>query len=169
MTINADSRRSSTPISDGLASDLQALGSLLGSHMRGLDEHLGRQHERLALREHQLLEESRELLPPAAVNLEALSKEELQALCRQHKLKGWSKLRRGPLIVFVESALFPSQAATEPTGPAPAAHPALNPTDASRSERLLLLLLEHLAVSPQRIAEAWEGPQQAGFGGQAGT
>jgi hypothetical protein len=170
MTSHADSRRSSTPISDGLASDLQALGSLLGSHMRGLDEHLGRQHERLALREHQLLEKSRELLPPAAVNLEALSKEELQALCRQHKLKGWSKLRREPLIAFVASALFPAQAPseatepsepTEPTGPVPAAPAAFNPADASRSERLLLLLLEHLAVSPQLVAEAWEGTKRA--------
>ena len=68
------------------------------------------------------------------------------------------------------SALFPAQAPseatepsepTEPTGPVPAAPAAFNPADASRSERLLLLLLEHLAVSPQLVAEAWEGTKRA--------
>lgn len=162
MTRKADPTSSRTPVSDGLASDLQALGSLLGSHMRGLDEHLGRQHQRLSVREQQLLQESRELLLPAAVDLEALSKEELQNLCRQHRLKGWSKLRRDRLIAFLTTAL--AQAPADSSGPStpPAAPPEapFSSADASRTERLLLLLLQHLAVPSQQIQAAWHGLEQ---------
>lgn len=158
MTRRADPSPSRTPISDGLASDLQALGSLLGSHMRGLDEHLGRQHERLSLREDQLIEESRELLPPVALELDHLSKEQLQGLCRQHKLRGWSKLRRDPLRVFVAAAL--AQASAHSSGSPTPLEASLSPAAISRIERLLLLLLQHLAVPPEQIQAAWDPPQR---------
>ncbi len=96
---------SRTPISDGLAADLQALGSILGSHLRGLDAHLGRQQQRLVRREQQLLQDSLALQPAIAVELQSLSLEQLKALCRQHKLKGWSKLRRERLIDFLKVSL----------------------------------------------------------------
>ncbi|MCX5931492.1 MAG: hypothetical protein NTW83_06600 [Cyanobacteria bacterium] len=162
MTRKADPSTSRTPISDGLASDLQALGSLLGSHMRGLDEHLGRQHERLSLREDQLIEESRELLPPAPLELDHLSKEQLQGLCRQHKLKGWSKLRRDPLLAFVAAAL--AQASAHSSGSPTPLEASLSPAAISRIERLLLLLLQHLAVSPEQIQEAWDAPLDSPVG-----
>lgn len=158
MTRKADPSPSRTPISDGLACDLQALGSLLGSHMRGLDEHLGRQHERLTLREDQLIADSRELLPAAALELEHLSKEQLQGLCRQHKLKGWSKLRRDPLLAFVAAALT-QDSGQSPGSPTPLEAP-LSPAAISRIERLLLLLLRHLAVPPEQIQAAWDPPQR---------
>jgi hypothetical protein len=39
--------------------------------------------------------------------------------------------------------------------PAPAGVP--DATEASRIERLLLLLLEHLGVTPEAVQEAWRG------------
>jgi hypothetical protein len=42
--------------------------------------------------------------------------------------------------------------------PAPAGVP--DATEASRIERLLLLLLEHLGVTPEAVQEAWRGEQQ---------
>ena len=160
MSSNPDPPPSRTPISDGLASDLQALGSLLGSHLRGLDEHLGRQQQRLVLREERLLNESLGLLPAAALDLESLSKEELKALCRQHKLKGWSKLRRQALIALLGRSLVPPprespQPDSRPGAPTQAS--AFSHPGASRSERLLLLLLDHLDVPRPLIEQAWQG------------
>ena len=41
---------------------------------------------------------------------------------------------------------------------APAEAPAaIDTTDASRSERLLLLLLDHLGVAPEALHAAWRG------------
>jgi len=161
MNSKPDFKSPRTPISDGLASDLQALGSILGSHLRGLDEHLGRQQQRLVLREERLLQDSLDLLPAAAVDLESLSKEELKALCRQHKLTGWSKLRRESLIDFLTRSLV------QPPGESPQLDSqsgdstqsgSISYKGASRSERLLLLLLDHLQVPAQQIEQAWQGP-----------
>ncbi|MCX5944352.1 MAG: hypothetical protein NTZ53_03390 [Cyanobacteria bacterium] len=161
MSSNPELSSSRTPISDGLASDLQALGSILGSHMRGLDEHLGRQQQRLVLREERLIQDSCELLPAAAVDLESLSKEALRDLCRQHKLTGWSRLRRDLLIDLLKKSI-----ATDPED-SPERELLTNATSqpgsvrreaASRSERLLLLLLDHLQVPPLLIEDAWQGP-----------
>jgi hypothetical protein len=161
MNSKPDSMQSRTPISDGLASDLQVLGSILGSHLRGLDEHLGRQQQRLILREERILQESCDLLPAAALDLESLSKEQLRDLCRQQKLKGWSKLRRELLIALLKQ--FFDQPQGESPSPAPLADAttqggSFNRDEASRMERLLLLLLDHLQVSPLLIEDAWRGP-----------
>jgi hypothetical protein len=165
MNSKPDLPSSRTPISDGLASDLQALGSILGSHLRGLDEHLGRQQKRLVLREERLLQDSLDLLPAAAVDLESLSKEKLKALCRQHKLTGWSKLRRESLIDLLTRSLVqpPGESLpldSPPGAPSPSPSGSFSYKGASRSERLLLLLLDHLQVPAQRIEQAWQGPSR---------
>jgi hypothetical protein len=141
------SRRRGTPISDGLGADLHALGGILASHSRGLDAYLNRQAERLNDRRHSLQAESAALLSASDLQLDRLSKGELQALCRDHQLRGWSRLRHDELLAFVKQHLEPLPA---PTGVPDA-------TEASRIERLLLLLLEHLGVTPEAVQEAWRG------------
>jgi hypothetical protein len=161
MNSKPDFKSPRTPISDGLASDLQALGSILGSHLRGLDEHLGRQQQRLVLREERLLQDRLDLLPAAAVDLESLSKEELKTLCRQHKLTGWSKLRRESLIDLLTRSLVQPLGDSLPLDSQSGSPPpsgSFSHEGASRSERLLLLLLDHLQVPAQRIEQAWQGP-----------
>jgi len=141
------SRRRGTPISDGLGADLHALGGILASHSRGLDAYLNRQAERLNDRRHSLQAESAALLSASDLQLDRLSKGELQALCRDHQLRGWSRPRHDELLAFVKRHLEPLPA---PTGVPDA-------TEASRIERLLLLLLEHLGVTPEAVREAWRG------------
>jgi len=84
----ADRRRRGTPISDSLGADLQALGGILASHTRGLDAYLNRQAQRIDQRHHNLLAEPPAVLLPPDLQLDRLSKPELQALCRQHRLRG---------------------------------------------------------------------------------
>jgi hypothetical protein len=150
------SRRRGTPISDGLGADLHALGGLLASHTRGLDDYLNRQAQRLDDRQHNLLAESAALMTPSDLHFDQLSKAELQALCRQHHLRGWSRLRHPQLLAFVKQHLEPSPA---PAGVTDAndANDANHANDASRSERLLLLLLDHLGVAPEAVQAAWRG------------
>lgn len=140
-------RRRGTPISDGLGADLHALGGLLASHTRGLDAYLNRQAHRLDDRHHTLLAESTALLSASDLQLDQLSKADLQALCRAHQLRGWSRLRQSELLAFVRQHLEPSpvQERVTPT------------SDASRTERLLLLLLDHLGVAPEAVQVAWRG------------
>lgn len=88
---------------------------------------------------HTLLAESNALLSASDLQLDQLSKAELQTLCREHQLWGWSRLHQSELLAFVRKHLEPS----------PAAEPVIHFSDASRMERLLLLLLDHLGVAPE--------------------
>lgn len=151
------SRRRGTPISDGLGADLQALGGILASHTRGLDAYLNRQAQRIDDRHHTLLAETAGLLSPPDLQLDRLSKADLQALCREQHLRGWSRLRHAELLAFVKQHLEPAPA---PTGITDATD-ATDALDASRSERLLLLLLDHLGVAPEAVQAAWRGNNNA--------
>ena len=159
-------RRRGTPISDGLGADLQALGTILASHTRGLDDYLQRQAQRIDERHDHLLAETTGFLLPQDLNLEALTNKELQALCRQKGLRGWSKLKRQELIAFLQEELGPELDAMqilrqEPITPTSSAtaDATVPPLDASRTERLLLLLLQHLGVPQADVDAAWRGPQ----------
>jgi hypothetical protein len=162
-------RRRGTPISDNLGADLQALGSILASHTRGLDDYLQRQAQRLEQRQGLLLAETPGLLVPQDRNLEALTAGELQDLCRRKRLRGWSKLKRHDLITFLKQALGPELEmmrilSQEPTSPEAAASAestaafptAVFPADASRTERLLLLLLRYLEVPQEELEACWQ-------------
>jgi hypothetical protein len=156
-------RRRGTPISGGLGAELQTLGTILANHTRGLDDYLQRQAGRIETRQAHLLAESAELL---GQDLASLSSGELQNLCRRHRLRGWSKLRRSELIAFLQQQLGPElqardelpeiqddkepREAAASTGPRPS-----YPPDANRTERLLLLLLWQLSTDSAVIEEAW--------------
>ena len=148
-------RRRGTPISDGLGADLQALGGILASHTRGLDAYLNRQAQRLDDRHHSLLAESTALISDSDLQLDQLSKADLQALCREHQLRGWSRLRQSDLLAFVRQHLQPP----------PAPESVIHASEASRTERLLLLLLDHLGVAPEALQAAWRGEDGGGGGG----
>lgn len=161
--MNADPhRRRGTPISDGLGADLQALGGLLASHTRGLDAYLNRQAQRLDDRQHALLAESAALLTPSELPLDQLSKADLQGLCRQHQLRGWSRLRQPELLAFVRQHLEPSPGPERVTPTSDASPNVASREAASRTERLLLLLLEHLGVPPEAVQAAWRGDRVGG-------
>ena len=147
-----------TPISDGLGADLHSLGTILASHTRGLDNYLQRQAQRLDERQQQLLAETAsaltpDILMPADYHLEAMSVEELKNICREQQLRRWSHLRRDELITFLKQALGqePSPNQVSPANSGPASYP----SDANRSERLLLLLLRKLNSSVEEIDAAW--------------
>ena len=170
-------RRRGTPISAGFAADLQTLGTLLGTHTRGLDAYLQRQASRVEQRYQGILADAEGFLLPPDLNLETMSKGELQALCRSRHLRGWSNLRRADLLAFVKDQLGreiemsrrlhqdpvgaanPAQSTADAAGPeAGRPDPSAWPADASRSERLLLLLLRHLNVPAEKIQAAWQDP-----------
>ena len=155
MTKQSESRRRGTPISDGFGADLQALGTILATHTRGLDDYLQRQASRIEERHGQLLAHTADLLLPPGLDLDRFTAAELQNLCRQHRLKGWSKLRRSDLIAFLRERLGP-----EPQAPADPVLP--YPADANRLERLLLLLLRQLGTAPEAIDHAWQAPVEPG-------
>lgn len=166
-------RRRGTPISAGLGADLQTLGSLLANHTRGLDAYLQRQAGRLEVRHKGILTDAEDFLLPPDLNLDAMTASELQNLCRSRRLRGWSRLRRDDLLVFVKqqlareieiSHMLQRQQVGDATDEAtsdgiaqaqPDSAPGY-PDDASRTERLLLLLLRHLDVSPDQLQEAWK-------------
>ena len=75
----------------------------------------------------------------------------MQNICRQQRLRGWSKLRRNQLIAFLQERMGTELEA--PTIPAPS-----YPSDANRIERLLLLLLQKLGTSTEAINVAWQEP-----------
>lgn len=144
-------RRRGTPISDSLGEDLHALGSILANHTRGLDDYLQRQAGRIEERHGHLLSESAEILLPPGPDLNTLTAGELQNICRQQRLRGWSKLRRNQLITFLQERMGTElEAPTIPERP--------YPRDANRIERLLLLLLQKLGTSTEVINDAWQGP-----------
>jgi hypothetical protein len=144
-------RRRGTPISDSLGADLHTLGTVLANHTRGLDDYLQRQAARIEERHGNLLAETAGLLLPAGLDLDSLTAGELQDLCRQNRLRGWSKLRRSDLIAFLRERLDPQLQAR--SGPATS-----YPSDASRHERLLLLLLRQLGTASEAIDDAWRDP-----------
>ena len=157
--------RRGTPISDGLGADLQALGSILANHTRGLDDYLQRQAHRLDDRQQMLLAETAAFLLPSGLDLEAMTVSELKSLCRQKQFRGWSQLRRDDLLAFVKLQL----AATpiqhqEPAAGAPEAEATGigTPADASRTERLLLLVLRHLGVPQEEVEATWLGLAEQG-------
>jgi len=157
-------RRRGTPISDSLGADLHTLGTVLANHTRGLDDYLQRQAGRIEERHGHLLSESAEILLPPGQDLDALTSGQLQNICRQQRLRGWSKLRRSELIAFLKERL-----GTELEAPAISA-PSY-PHDANRIERLLLLLLQKLGTATEVINDAWQGQgdQTAGQPGSAST
>lgn len=62
-------------------------------------------------------------------------------------IHGWSRLRHADLLAFVRKHLQPS----------PVPEPVIHASDASRTERLLLLLLDHLGVATEAVQAAWRG------------
>jgi hypothetical protein len=160
-------RRRGTPITDNLSADLQTLGSILANHTRGLDDFLQRQAQHIEQRHQILLAETPGFLLPPDLNLDAMSKDELKELCRIKLLRGWSKLNRADLLAFLKQELGPEIEAMrllrqDPAVGTPKEEEEANPTppaDASRIERLLLLLLRHLDVPPEQVEAAWQnGP-----------
>jgi hypothetical protein len=162
-------RRRRTPISAGLGADLHTLGSLLANHTRGLDAYLQRQASRLEERHKGILEDAEGFLLLPDLNFDTMTAGELQNLCRSRQLRGWSKLRRDDLLAFVKqhlarereiSQILHQQQVEEATAEglpeAQADRCSGYPDDASRTERLLLLLLRHLDVSPDQLQEAWQ-------------
>ncbi len=149
MSAESRRRKRGTPISDSLGADLQALGTILANHTRGLDDYLARQAQRIDVRSQNLLAETPAFLLSPGLDLDGMSMAELQDLCRRQHLRGWSKLRRAQLLVFLKEQL----------GPEPQAdHTATSvPADATRTERLLVLLLQHLGVPQERVDAAWWG------------
>ena len=148
-------RRRGTPISDSLGADLHTLGTILANHTRGLDDYLLRQADRIEERHGRLLSETADLLLPPGVDLNNLTAGELQNLCRQQGLRGWSKLRRSELIAFLQERGHAAEA------PGPAAAPSLPyPPEANRTQRLLLLLLRQLGTTTEAIDAAWWDPGQ---------
>ena len=135
--------RRGTPISDGLGADLSHLGSILANHTRGLDAYLQRQAQRLDERHQNLLNASTTVLLPPDQDLEAMTARELKDLCRRQRLRGWSKLNRDQLLAFVKQKLAADHNAT--------------PADATRTERLLLLVLHQLGTAPEQVEAAWQG------------
>jgi hypothetical protein len=173
-TMPEPGRRRGTPISAGLGADLQTLGSLLANHTRGLDAYLQRQASRLEERQKGILADAEDFLLSPDLNLDAMTVAELQNLCRSRRLRGWSKLRRDDLLAFVKQQLAseielshilqPQQvdeATPEGLAQAQADRGPGYPHDASRTERLLLLLLQHLNVPPEQIQTAWQDPAAA--------
>lgn len=159
-------RRRGTPISDSLGADLHTLGSILATHTRGLDDYLHRQAQHLEQRHQSLLSETPGFLLPADLNLDAMSKDDLQDLCRSNRLRGWSKLRRDDLLTFLKEKLGPEMEAMRLLRTEASVTPPMeeeveaglpSPKEASRVERLLLLLLSHLGVPPEQVDTAWRG------------
>lgn len=172
-------RRRGTPISDGLAEDLQSLGHALADHTRGLDQFLQQQAGHLEARQVRLMAEAASVLEssletstqalPVGDDYEALSKEELRSICRQHKLRRWSHFNRSQLIAFLRENLKATANDNDSLGaendasqsrqgsPRSFTNARANsyPTDATRAERLLLLLLKHMGVAPAEIEAAW--------------
>ncbi len=156
-------RRRGTPISDSLGADLQVLGSILASHTRGLDAYLNRQAQRLEERQQTLLAEAPGLLRPPDLDLDTMTTAELREMCRRQRWRRWSKLRRADLLAFVRQQLDAEATAgqvspDELVAPEPSTDLPPAPSDASRSERLLLLLLHHLGVPQEQVEQAWRAP-----------
>jgi putative component of toxin-antitoxin plasmid stabilization module len=116
------------------------------------------------------------------LNFDTMTAAELKNVCRSRHLRGWSNLRRDDLLAFVKQQLASEikishilqrqkvdQATDEATDEATSEGVAESqadrgpgyPVDASRTERLLLLLLQHLNVPQEQIQTAWQDPAAA--------
>ena len=105
------------PLSEQFREQLQELGSSLAAHTRSLEQHFETQEAFLTLR-HQELEEAQQALPgseEALVKLEtalaplvngdlgSMTIPELRKLCSQAGLSGYSKFRKGELVVYMQA------------------------------------------------------------------
>jgi len=99
------SRRKGSPISDSLGSDLNKLTNVLSDHTRGLNDYLQRQAQSIKEREVDLLAENGALLLNQGIELDDLSKIDLQEICRVNRLRGWSRLRQKDLVLFIRREL----------------------------------------------------------------
>jgi len=179
-------RRRGTPITAGFAADLQTLGTLLGNHTRGLDAYLQRQASRVEERYQGILADAEGFLLSPDLNFDSMTAAELKNVCRSRHLRGWSNLRRDDLLAFVKQQLASEikisqilqrqqvdqandqandeatdEATSEGVAEAQADRGPGYPVDASRTERLLLLLLQHLNVPQDQIQTAWQDPAAA--------
>ena len=151
---NALNSRRSTPISDGIGEDLNKLTNLLADHTRGLDAYLKKQGENIQEREIDLLEETAALQLNSGLDLKSLSKKELQNICRENKLKGWSKLRQKDLISFLKKHIT-SEASSHNSSVDDHRPSSIYPSDSNRTERLLILLLRQINTPQEDINTAW--------------
>ena len=152
---NALHSHSSTPISDGIGEDLNKLTNLLADHTRGLDAYLKKQGKNIQEREIDLLEETAALQLNSGLDLKSLSKKELQKICRENKLKGWSKLRQKDLISFLKNKNITSEASSHNSSVDDHRPSSIYPADSNRTERLLILLLRQINTPQEDINTAW--------------
>ncbi len=150
---NTLNSRRSTPISDGIGEDLNKLTNLLADHTRGLDAYLKKQGENIQEREIDLLEETATLQFNSGLDLKSLSKKELQNICRENKLKGWSKLRQKDLISFLKKNI--ASEANSHSSDEDNLTSSIYPADSNRTERLLILLLRQINTPQEDINTAW--------------
>ena len=150
---NALHSHSSTPISDGIGEDLNKLTNLLADHTRGLDAYLKKQGKNIQEREIDLLEETATLQFNSGLDLKSLSKKELQNICRENKLKGWSKLRQKDLISFLKKNI--ASEANSHSSDEDNLTSSIYPADSNRTERLLILLLRQINTPQEDINTAW--------------
>ena len=150
---NALHSHSSTPISDGIGEDLNKLTNLLADHTRGLDAYLKKQGKNIQEREIDLLEETAALQLNSGLDLKSLSKKELQKICRENKLKGWSKLRQKDLISFLKKNI--ASEANSHSSDEDNRTSSIYPADSNRTERLLILLLRQINTPQEDINTAW--------------
>ncbi|MGB5136801.1 MAG: hypothetical protein WBN89_16710 [Prochlorococcaceae cyanobacterium] len=131
---------------------------MLANHTRGLDAYLHRQAERLEDRQRHLLSESAAVSLPPGIDLANLTTSDLKNICRQRGLKGWSKLRRVDLLTFLEQHLGSEMEGVGGLQQEQEAPRVMSfPGDASRTERLLLLLLRRLGTTEADVDAAWLG------------
>ena len=150
---NTLNSRRSTPISDGIGEDLNKLTNLLADHTRGLDAYLKKQGENIQEREIDLLEETATLQLNSGLDLKSLSKKELQNICRENKLKGWSKLRQKDLISFLKKNI--ASEANSHSSDEDNLTSSIYPADSNQTERLLILLLRQINTPQEDINTAW--------------
>tara|TARA_B100000700_G_C14564954_1_gene632863 strand:- start:80 stop:559 length:480 start_codon:yes stop_codon:yes gene_type:complete len=150
---NTLNSRRSTPISDGIGEDLNKLTNLLADHTRGLDAYLKKQGKNIQEREIDLLEETATLQFNSGLDLKSLSKKELQNICRENKLKGWSKLRQKDLISFLKKNI--ASEANSHSSDEDNLTSSIYPADSNRTERLLILLLRQINTPQEDINTAW--------------
>ena len=150
---NTLNSRRSTPISDGIGEDLNKLTNLLADHTRGLDAYLKNQGKHIQEREIDLLEETATLQFNSGLDLKSLSKKELQNICRENKLKGWSKLRQKDLISFLKKNI--ASEANSHSSDEDNLTSSIYPADSNRTERLLILLLRQINTPQEDINTAW--------------
>ena len=150
---NTLNSRRSTPISDGIGEDLNKLTNLLADHTRGLDAYLKKQGKNIQEREIDLLEETATLQLNSGLDLKSLSKKELQNICRENKLKGWSKLHQKDLIGFLKKNI--ASEANSHSSDEDNLTSSIYPADSNQTERLLILLLRQINTPQEDINTAW--------------